>query len=100
MLAQLGCDHVQGYGIARPMPFEETMAWMDKHAPLAGWIGNQPQIGRPTAEPEGARDPDLIPAGTVACFGQTGPWFTGNLLDVSGPTGLNLREPRRQQGCR
>ncbi|MCV2882383.1 putative bifunctional diguanylate cyclase/phosphodiesterase [Actibacterium sp. XHP0104] len=31
VLAQLGCGHVQGYGIARPMPFEETIAWMNRH---------------------------------------------------------------------
>ena len=28
MLAQLGCGHVQGYWIGRPMPFEETSAWI------------------------------------------------------------------------
>ncbi|MCB1347618.1 MAG: EAL domain-containing protein, partial [Maritimibacter sp.] len=28
LLAQLGCSHVQGYSIARPMPFEETAAWI------------------------------------------------------------------------
>jgi EAL domain-containing protein (putative c-di-GMP-specific phosphodiesterase class I) len=28
MLAQLGCAHVQGFGIGRPMPFEETADWM------------------------------------------------------------------------
>ena len=32
MLAQLGCDHVQGYSIARPMPVEETASWMIAHA--------------------------------------------------------------------
>ncbi|MDY6857898.1 MAG: bifunctional diguanylate cyclase/phosphodiesterase [Pseudomonadota bacterium] len=31
MLAQLGCRHVQGFGIARPIPFEDTIAWMLKH---------------------------------------------------------------------
>lgn len=31
MLAQLGCGHVQGYGIARPMPFEETIAWIQEY---------------------------------------------------------------------
>ncbi len=31
MLAQLGCSHVQGYSIARPMPFGETMAWLEHH---------------------------------------------------------------------
>lgn len=32
MLAQLGCDHVQGFGIARPMPVDETLDWMARHA--------------------------------------------------------------------
>lgn len=31
MLAQLGCGHVQGFGIGRPMPFEQTQAWMADH---------------------------------------------------------------------
>ncbi|WP_431307835.1 putative bifunctional diguanylate cyclase/phosphodiesterase [Cypionkella aquatica] len=31
MLAQLGCADVQGFGIARPMPVDETMAWIDRH---------------------------------------------------------------------
>lgn len=32
MLSQLGCGHVQGFAIARPMPFEETIAWVRKHS--------------------------------------------------------------------
>lgn len=31
MLAQLGCGHVQGYVIARPMPMEEVAPWMERH---------------------------------------------------------------------
>ena len=31
LLAQLGCDHVQGFGIAKPMPFEQTLSWMTAH---------------------------------------------------------------------
>ena len=31
LLAQLGCDHVQGYGIARPMPFDQTLHWIEQH---------------------------------------------------------------------
>tara|TARA_R110002110_G_scaffold117021_42_gene289308 strand:+ start:2982 stop:4520 length:1539 start_codon:yes stop_codon:yes gene_type:complete len=31
LLAQLGCDHVQGYGIARPMPFDQTLDWIARH---------------------------------------------------------------------
>ncbi|SNS91656.1 putative bifunctional diguanylate cyclase/phosphodiesterase [Tropicimonas sediminicola] len=46
MMAQLGCGHVQGFGVALPMPFEETMGWMDRH--LAK-LGHTPQIGRPTS---------------------------------------------------
>jgi EAL domain-containing protein (putative c-di-GMP-specific phosphodiesterase class I) len=28
MLVQLGCGHLQGFGIARPMPFVETLDWI------------------------------------------------------------------------
>jgi diguanylate cyclase (GGDEF)-like protein len=31
MLAQLGCNHVQGFGIARPMPFDQTLDWIKAH---------------------------------------------------------------------
>ncbi|MDO9637279.1 MAG: GGDEF domain-containing phosphodiesterase [Pseudotabrizicola sp.] len=30
-VAQLGCGHVQGFGIARPMAVEDTFAWIDRH---------------------------------------------------------------------
>jgi diguanylate cyclase (GGDEF)-like protein len=32
ILSQLGCTYVQGFAIARPMPFEETIAWAERHA--------------------------------------------------------------------
>ena len=32
MLAQLGCAHVQGYAIARPMPGEEVIPWLTRQA--------------------------------------------------------------------
>ena len=31
LLAQLGCGHVQGFGIARPMPSDQTIPWMMDH---------------------------------------------------------------------
>lgn len=31
ILAQLGCRHVQGFGIARPMPFDQVQDWMARH---------------------------------------------------------------------
>ncbi|MCX7286916.1 MAG: GGDEF domain-containing phosphodiesterase [Rhodobacterales bacterium] len=31
MLAQLGCGHVQGYVVARPMPAEDILGWMADH---------------------------------------------------------------------
>jgi diguanylate cyclase len=31
MLAQLGCGHVQGYVVARPMPAEEVTPWLTDH---------------------------------------------------------------------
>ncbi len=30
-LAQLGCDHVQGFSIARPMPLGDTITWVTDH---------------------------------------------------------------------
>ena len=32
ILAQLGCHYVQGFGIAKPMPLNETVAWMQAYA--------------------------------------------------------------------
>lgn len=31
ILAQLGCNHVQGFGIARPMPLQDSFAWVRRH---------------------------------------------------------------------
>lgn len=31
MLSQLGCGDVQGFGIARPMPVDETLDWIERH---------------------------------------------------------------------
>ena len=45
ILAQLGCGAVQGYGVARPMPFEETFGWIDGHRMRAA---SAPVIGRKT----------------------------------------------------
>lgn len=30
-VAQLGCTHVQGFGIARPMAVEESFGWIERH---------------------------------------------------------------------
>ncbi|MFC4669811.1 putative bifunctional diguanylate cyclase/phosphodiesterase [Seohaeicola nanhaiensis] len=43
LLAQLGCAHVQGFGIARPMPFSETVDWIFAHEAT---LADAPQIGR------------------------------------------------------
>jgi len=43
MLAQLGCGHVQGFSIAKPMPFAETSAWIAEHQRK---IGEPPRIPR------------------------------------------------------
>ncbi|MEZ5885497.1 MAG: bifunctional diguanylate cyclase/phosphodiesterase [Paracoccaceae bacterium] len=45
MLAQLGCGHVQGYAIARPMPFDETIAWLERHRAK---LDATPHLGRRT----------------------------------------------------
>jgi len=43
MLAQLGCDHVQGFSISRPLTFDKTFDWMDAHRQK---LAQTPQIGR------------------------------------------------------
>ena len=43
MLAQLGCAHVQGFGIARPMPLEATPDWIAAHRAKLGPV---PRIAR------------------------------------------------------
>ena len=45
MLSQLGCGHVQGFGIARPMPFDRTIEWMVSHTAK---LQIPPLIGRKT----------------------------------------------------
>ena len=42
MLAQLGCGHIQGFGLARPMPFADTQEWMQKHLSK---LAKTPKIG-------------------------------------------------------
>jgi diguanylate cyclase (GGDEF)-like protein/PAS domain S-box-containing protein len=37
LLLKLGCDTAQGYGIARPMPAEQVIAWSTQFQPDAGW---------------------------------------------------------------
>lgn len=43
MLAQLGCNHVQGFSISRPFPFEKSLEWMDQHHKK---LAQTPQIGK------------------------------------------------------
>lgn len=42
-LAQMGCDEVQGYAIARPMPLEDTLDFLAAHAKNAGGLPNLSQ---------------------------------------------------------
>lgn len=37
LLLQLGCDHAQGYGIARPMPATALNDWLKAFVPDAAW---------------------------------------------------------------
>ena len=41
LLAQLGCGHIQGFGLARPMPFDKTHDWVLQHQ---GKIAHPPEI--------------------------------------------------------
>jgi EAL domain-containing protein (putative c-di-GMP-specific phosphodiesterase class I) len=37
LLLRMGCEVAQGYGIARPMPAEQTFAWAASYQPPAQW---------------------------------------------------------------
>ncbi|MFW8596265.1 EAL domain-containing protein [Cribrihabitans neustonicus] len=43
LLSQLGCGHVQGFGIGRPMPFDQTLDWIAAHQAR---LQDAPAIGR------------------------------------------------------
>ena len=45
MLAQLGCNNVQGFSVARPMPLEDTLHWIDQHLQK---LSKAPRIARNT----------------------------------------------------
>ena len=45
LLAQLGCGHVQGFGIARPMPLEDAVVWATR---LQARLEATPTIARKT----------------------------------------------------
>lgn len=45
LLAQLGCDHVQGFGIARPMPADQLVEWARAHAER---VAEAQRLGRNT----------------------------------------------------
>ncbi len=43
ILSQLGCNHLQGFAIARPMPFEKTIDWILHHQ---NSLNNAPVLGK------------------------------------------------------
>ena len=45
LLAQLGCGHVQGYSIARPMTFDDAVGWIGENRKS---LADQPRITRKT----------------------------------------------------
>lgn len=45
LLAQLGCTYVQGFGIGRPMAFDQTFQWVAEHNAK---LQAPPEIGRAT----------------------------------------------------
>ena len=43
ILAQLGCGHVQGFSVARPMPIDATQTWIAQHQKK---LSRQPILGK------------------------------------------------------
>ena len=44
MLLRLGCDHAQGYGVARPMPAAALMQWAQNWQPPQAWAAHQHRV--------------------------------------------------------
>lgn len=42
-LAAMGCRYIQGFGIAKPMPFEATLAWLTDYRAKIGGNGEAPR---------------------------------------------------------
>ena len=40
-LLDLGCDCAQGYGIARPMPAEQVIPWLESWVTPASWLNRE-----------------------------------------------------------
>ena len=90
-LRQIGCAHIQGFGIARPMPAPDMLAWLISHQ-------NQLEKQRTLFENEAAAtsDPDLK-SGTQKEVSRKEPSET---LDPQKPSGIptfqsNRARPRR-----
>jgi EAL domain-containing protein (putative c-di-GMP-specific phosphodiesterase class I) len=49
-LAELGCDHAQGFLITRPLPQDELVSWLDSRQLRSGLKSDSGQV-------ENARDP-------------------------------------------
>lgn len=45
LLLQLGCELGQGYGIARPMPSDQVLGWMEQWHPPSEWSATLPLTG-------------------------------------------------------
>jgi len=43
MLSQLGCSHVQGFAVARPMSFEDSLPWIERQLAI---LSAPPRFGR------------------------------------------------------
>jgi len=41
MLQLMGCDNAQGYGIAKPMPVDKFLEWLQHYTPNQDWINNR-----------------------------------------------------------
>ncbi len=44
MLLRLGCELAQGFGIAKPMPSEQLVEWVNTWQPPASWLTTQPMF--------------------------------------------------------
>ena len=51
LVAEMGCDLYQGYGLSRPMPADEVLAWLARHDAHAKDVLDPRHLRDPAAPP-------------------------------------------------
>jgi diguanylate cyclase (GGDEF)-like protein len=48
LVTEMGCDVIQGFGLGRPMPLDQVLAWLDRRAVYRRSLADDEVVDRPT----------------------------------------------------